>query len=51
VVFSGYPASSTNKTDCHDITELLLKVALHPKPLITNPKKGIIDSKALYKIK
>ena len=25
VVFSGY---STNKTDCHDITEILLKVAL-----------------------
>jgi hypothetical protein len=24
----GAPVSSTNKTDCHDITELLLKVAL-----------------------
>ena len=24
----GTPVSSTNKTDCHDITELLLKVAL-----------------------
>jgi hypothetical protein len=23
------PVSSTNKTDCHDITELLLKVALN----------------------
>jgi hypothetical protein len=24
---SGTPVSSTNKTDCHDITELLFKVA------------------------
>jgi hypothetical protein len=24
----GLPVSSTNKTDCHDITEILLKVAL-----------------------
>jgi len=23
------PVSSTNKTDCHDITEMLLKVALN----------------------
>jgi hypothetical protein len=27
----GTPVSSTNKTDCHDITELLLKVALSTK--------------------
>jgi hypothetical protein len=28
-VFSpGPPVSSTNKTDCHDITEILLKMAL-----------------------
>ena len=26
----GPPVSSTNKTDCHDITEILLKVALTP---------------------
>jgi len=26
VVFSGYSVSSTNKTDHHDITEILLKV-------------------------
>jgi hypothetical protein len=26
---SGTPVSSTNKTDCHDITEILLKVALN----------------------
>ena len=25
----GAPVSSTNKTDCHDITEILLKVALN----------------------
>ena len=25
----GPPSSSTNKTDCHDITEILLKVALN----------------------
>jgi hypothetical protein len=29
VVFSGLPVSSTNKTDRHDITEILLKVALN----------------------
>ena len=29
VVFSGYSFSSTNKTDCHDITEILLKVVLN----------------------
>jgi len=27
--FAGNPVSSTNKTDRHDITELLLKVALN----------------------
>ena len=26
---SGTPVSSTNKTDCHDITEILLKLALN----------------------
>jgi hypothetical protein len=25
----GSPVTSTNKTDCHDITEILLKVALN----------------------
>jgi len=25
----GTPVSSTNKTDCHDITEILLKAALN----------------------
>jgi hypothetical protein len=27
--FPGLPVSSTNKTDRHDITEILLKVALN----------------------
>jgi len=27
--FPGTPVSSTNKTDSHDITEILLKVALY----------------------
>jgi hypothetical protein len=27
----GIPASSTNKTDCHDIAEIVLKVALNTK--------------------
>jgi hypothetical protein len=27
--FPGTPVSSTNKTNCHDITEILLKVALN----------------------
>jgi hypothetical protein len=29
VVFTGPPVSSTNKTDHHDITEILLRVALN----------------------
>ena len=29
MVFSGTPVSSTNKTDRHDLTEILLKVALN----------------------
>ena len=40
VVFSGIPVSSTNKTDRHDIAEILLKLALitiaPPSPLSTN---------------
>jgi hypothetical protein len=31
------PVSSTNKTDRHDITEILLKVALNTIILISNP--------------
>jgi hypothetical protein len=35
MVFSGTPVSSTNKTDCHNNVEILLRVVLntgHPKP-------------------
>ena len=33
----GTPVSSTNKTDCHAITEILLKVALNTITLILTP--------------
>jgi hypothetical protein len=29
MVFSGTPVFSTNETDCHDIAEILLKMALN----------------------
>jgi hypothetical protein len=38
-VFSGYSVSSTNKTDRHDITEILLKVALNTKKNKTPTKQ------------
>ena len=38
MVFSGYSVSSINKADRHDITEILLKVAL-----ITNNHNTIIS--------
>jgi len=34
--FPGTPVSSTNKTDRHDITEILLKVALNTITIISN---------------
>jgi hypothetical protein len=38
--FLGTPVSSTNKTDSHDITEILLKVALSTiKPNQSKPIK------------
>ena len=33
--------SFTNKTDCHDITEILLKVALNTINLTPTPKKSL----------
>ena len=37
------PVSSTNKTDCHEITEILLKVALNTITIIPlQAKKNII---------
>jgi hypothetical protein len=41
VVFTGYSASSTNKTDRHDVTEILLKVALNTTNQPTNLKRNI----------
>ena len=29
VIFPGTPVSFTNKSDCHNIAEILLKVAIH----------------------
>ena len=42
----GTPVSSTSKTDCHDITTILLKVALNTiNPILTlyNVKKQTIS--------
>ena len=36
MVFSGTPVSSTNKTNRHEITEILLKVALNTTALTLN---------------
>jgi hypothetical protein len=42
----GTPVSSTNKTDCHDITEVLLKVALNTITLtIIRPYYQLVDIK------
>jgi hypothetical protein len=38
VVSLSSSVSSTNKTDCHDITEILLKVALNTITITTNGK-------------
>ena len=35
----GTLVSSTNKTDCHDITEILLKVVLNTIPPTSNPRE------------
>jgi hypothetical protein len=42
VVFSGYSGISTNKTDIHDITEILLKVALTRPILIKSTPHGLV---------
>jgi len=36
----GTPVSSINKTDCHDITEILLKVVLNTINLKPNKQKN-----------
>ena len=38
----GTPVSSTNKTDCQDVTEILLKVELNTITLISNPQWGLL---------
>jgi hypothetical protein len=53
---SGTPVSSTNKTDRHDIIEILLKVALDTinqstKPSIWNIKKKLDRDGSIYNIK
>jgi len=41
VIFSGTTVSFINKTDCHDITEILLKVVLkHYKPNLNDDVIG-----------
>jgi hypothetical protein len=42
MVFSGPPVSSTNKTDCHDIAEILLKVTLSTIKQQTNNQPGAL---------
>jgi membrane-anchored protein YejM (alkaline phosphatase superfamily) len=38
----GTPVSSTNKTDHHDITEILLKAVLKPHNPNPNPQEYIV---------
>ena len=41
----GTPVSSTNKTDCHDITEILLKIGVkHHNPNPTLQREFQVDS-------
>jgi hypothetical protein len=39
VVFLGTPVSPTNKIDSHDITEILLKVALNATTITLIPEE------------
>jgi hypothetical protein len=51
VVLSGYSASSITKAGCHDIAEILLKVALkHPKSKINQPDNLITLSDFGYPV-
>jgi hypothetical protein len=49
VYFAGPPVSSTNKTDRHDITKILLKVALNTmkqtsiKVFVLRNKKNVVE--------
>ena len=42
LIFLGPPVSSTNKTDSHDITEILLKVALSTNNQIKKSNQFVI---------
>ena len=46
VIFSGFSVSSTDKTDRHDITEILLKVALCT--LTLTPNNYWMDDTVVY---
>ena len=48
VVFSGTLDSSTNRTDHHYVTEIVLKVALNTITLTSNPQMGIHGQKLYY---
>jgi hypothetical protein len=48
VVFSGYYGSSTNKPDRHDITDILLEVALNTIKPTNQPTNIQQESKMKY---
>ena len=43
VVYSWYSSFSTNKTDRHDITEILLQVALNTIYVLWNVPNSLLD--------
>jgi hypothetical protein len=47
----GTPASSTTKTGCHDIAEILLKVALKHQKSINQPVDYDISPLQIVKLK
>ena len=48
MVFSGYSGSFTNKTDRHNITEILLKVTFQPWPIYYKSNKNNINMYAIF---
>jgi hypothetical protein len=47
VFFPGTPVSSTNKSDDHNVTKILLKVALNTITLTLNPQRILLTGKVL----
>jgi hypothetical protein len=48
-IYPDTPVSSTNKTDCHDITaEILLKVALNAITLTPNFLNGQLSYEVIF---